>query len=293
MRRTRIITRAGRVAVLAAAVWLPASAFAIPLSGLVGLYTFDAANGADGSGNGNDGSVGSGVGFTTPGAGVDGGVAADFSILSTGATPGANAANSIVLPININASNLPQLTMGAWVRPRSTGQGGVGKVLSHDNGGFDRTLGIDSRGSNAGTGYAMFTGGGVLDSPSGLLVLDEWQFIAARYDGVTARLTVGTFHGSASDSTDFDVGLTSLFVGSNPAFNEDFDGLIDNVFVYSRFLSDAEIADIRDNGVLVANVPEPAALSLAAAGLLCGVAARRRRARALHGRSTPGIRCGA
>ncbi|MCP5152409.1 MAG: LamG domain-containing protein [Chromatiales bacterium] len=262
-------------ATLTAGLLGPCTALAVPLNGLIGLYTFDAADGTDSSGANNHGTVGTGVGFTATGGGVDGGIAADFSVLSTGANPTANAANAIVLPIDINASSLPQLTMGAWVRPDTTGEGGAGKVFSHDNGSFDRTLGIDPR--SGGPGYALFTGTGVLNAnPVVPFVLGDWQFIAARYDGATARLTVGGTTLSATDNTDFDTGFGSLFVGANPFFNEDFDGLVDNVFVYDRALTDQELDDIRLNGVLAQNVPEPGVAGLLLAGLVLTAVRRRR-----------------
>lgn len=264
IRQTGTLARA----CVAATILACGPAAAMPVGNLVGLYMFDDGTARDSSGNANHGVVGSAVGFTAPGGGVDGAIAADFSILTTGPTPSANAVNSVVVPIDINFSNMPELTMGAWVRLDSTGQGGMGKVLSHDNGGFDRTLGTDIRGANSGTGHALFTGAFVQDSPSDLVTLGAWQFVAARYDGVTARLTVDDAHYSTTDFTADNIGLAELFIGANPHFNEDFDGLIDNVFVYSRVLSDAELDELRINGVTPVPVPGALVLFFSCLGVL-------------------------
>ncbi len=54
----------------------------------------------------------------------------------------------IRIPVNINPRNHPQLTICAWVRLSDVEQKGV--LVSHDNGGFDRTLILDARGDNNG-----------------------------------------------------------------------------------------------------------------------------------------------
>jgi hypothetical protein len=54
-----------------------------------------------------------------------------------------NGASSFAtLPIDINPAVHPQITLGAWVRSDVSTPSHV--VLSHDNGGFDRTMGIGS-----------------------------------------------------------------------------------------------------------------------------------------------------
>lgn len=234
------------------------AASALSTAGLLGYYDFESSDAADSSGEGNDGVVGSAVTFTAPGGGVDGGVA-----MRTARIDGRGRSDGFVnLPIDVNASVLPEVTFGAWVNPAS---GGNGKVFSHDNGGFDRTLGIDTRGG--GLGWSAFTGSGVLGSSPAPFALDEWTFIAASYDGTNVTLTVGSEQFTAADNTDFNVGLTFLALGGNPSYDENFDGLIDNAFVFSRVLSLDELNDIRVNGVSTAVVPLPATLPLLAGAL--------------------------
>ncbi len=119
--------------------WMPVQA------GLVGFYSFDDAGMPlrDDSGNGYD--LMTGVGLTDPqyvaGGGVQGG-AYTF-----------DGGQHWVSPIDINNSTLPSLTMGAWVKTSSLAAG-LRKVMGHDDGGYDRTLGLDDR--NGGFRYVAF-----------------------------------------------------------------------------------------------------------------------------------------
>ena len=212
---------------------------------LVGFYNFNLGDGTDASGLGNHATlVGAGVSFLPAGGpGSDG--AASFT----------GAANSIInVPININASNIPQLTMGAWIKPASAGNP-IGKILSHDNGGFDRTVGFDNRG---GAGISLFTGAGV--SGSEVVATEEWHFVAVRYNGTNAILNVNTSQLSVTDHSSNNVGETFTQIAGNPNFNEFFIGEMDNVFFYDEALSDNELENIRLNGV--SPVPLPGALML-------------------------------
>ncbi|MEE4119783.1 MAG: LamG domain-containing protein [Paracoccaceae bacterium] len=244
---------------------LAAPAFAAPADPLA-LYRFDQGDATDSSGNGNDGTIVGGVSFAASQPGF--GTAASFS-----PAPGLSG---IRTPVDINSAVLPALTMGAWIRPDTFGTGsfGPGKMLSHDNGGFDRTIGFDGRGDSPGTNIAAFTGSGVADIDGTFSAFGTWTHYAVRYDGANSALfrngaPVESFTAGSSVS-----GL-SLFIGTNPGFDEDFDGLMDDVFVYGRALTDAEIADIFANG-FATPVPLPAGLPLLAAAL-AGLALARRR----------------
>ena len=238
-------------------------------AGLVGYYDFESSNANDSSGNGNHSTLGASVGFTAAGQGVNGGIAGDFVSV-------AGTANMVSLPFDIRGTIMPNLTMSAFVRA-GAGNGGFAKVLSHDNAGFDRTLGLDTRGG--GPGYAAFTGSGVLNSGTAATAGGAYDFIAVRYDGTSVSLTVNGVHFTGTDNTDLNIGFTSLFVGGNPGFNEDWIGQIDNVFVFDHILSDQELDTIdQDGGIRTNEVPVPAAgLLMAGVIALFGAGALRRR----------------
>jgi hypothetical protein len=83
----------------------------------------------------------------------------------------------LLAPVNINPANYPELTMGAWVKPAATSPPRL--VLTHDFGGFARSLGIDDRGG--GTGWSAFCG---TDGVLGFVpaVANQWTFLAVAYN---------------------------------------------------------------------------------------------------------------
>lgn len=177
----------------------------------------------------------------------------------------------IKLPLNITPSVLPQLTMGAWVRANTADP--IRQVISCDNGGFDRSLGIDRRGG--GTGWSAFAGsGGVVGWEP--VALGAWTFVAVSYDQTTSQVMLyvdgkphpmtGTMNGSN----------VATFIGCNPGHGEYFFGTIDDVFFYDEVLTAAQLNEIRVHGVGV-DVPEPGSASLLLGGLACALGGLRRR----------------
>lgn len=153
--------------------------------------------------------------------------------------------------LNINPANYPQLTMGAWVL--ATSDTPIRQIISQDDGGLDRSLGIDSRGSIAG--WTAFAGNGWLASEP--VTTGIWTFIALSLDQVagTATLYVND-HSYTYANTGYGSGWSFTRIGMNPSFGEYFAGTIDEVFFYSAALNSAQIDTIRTSGVIA--VPEPA-----------------------------------
>lgn len=157
------------------------------------------------------------------------------------------------LPVNVNPSVLGSVTMGAWVKPASLPTNRVAQVLSHDNGGFDRSISVDLRGQGGwlledGLHHlSAFTGSGVLPGPAAST--GTWSFVAAVYHAGTVTLYVNgqAYPGTGTPGD----GFPTLRVGSNPGMNpagQNFDGWIDNVFVVDHAMTAEEIEAIRVGG---------------------------------------------
>ena len=203
----------------------------VNLPGLVAFYPFD-GNTQDASGNGNYGMV---TGAPQVVTGYQG-QAYQFN----------GTTDYITTPVDINPNKLPRLTMGAWIKLNSAWP--AQQLLTHDNGDFDRSLGIDFRGAG-GVGWSAFCGptSQVLGAMQGYLNL--WTFVAVSYDqsAQTVKLWVDNQVLTKSGVT-LGSGLKQLFIGASPAFNVFFCGTIDNAFIFADALTDQQMAYIRSQG---------------------------------------------
>ena len=237
---------------------------AVSEAALIGYYPFD-VDASDASGNGNDGTP-SGDAALAGVAGFNGaGSAYQFS-----------GAGHVVVPINSNPSVYPDMTVTMWVRPDSSivGAPGLYKTFGHDDGGWDRTFGLDNR--NGAYRYAAFTGGGITPATA-TPVTGEWTFIAAVWntDNPSAGSNTVTFYAGSESVTvpltnTASVHTTSAIGNLRPdVFNEGWVGLIDDVRIFDTALTPAEIADIMA-------IPEPSSGLLVGLGAV-GLLLRRRR----------------
>lgn len=177
----------------------------------------------------------------------------------------------IMVSLNINPGALPQLTMGAWVKA-DTGNP-IRQIISHDNGGYDRSLGIDHRGGS--TGWSAFSGtGSVLGAFP--VTTGDWTFVAVSYDQATSRVTLYVDGNTKSETGTPGTGHSTLRIGSNPSYGEFFSGTVDDVFFFDQVLTTSQLDHIRINGVQP--VPVPPALLLLGSGLV-GLAGVRKRVR--------------
>jgi hypothetical protein len=221
---------------------------------LIGFYPFDEASNpqVDASGFGNDLAPGGQVPTYEPDSGLSGG-AYRF-----------DGSQWLVSPININPDYIGTLTMGAWVRTTTLAPT-LRKIMGHDDGGWDRTIGLDDRGGPFR--YTSFTGSnpGPAELP-GPRSTNEWTFVAATYDDLSLTLTVyvdvdantvGDELASAT-VTDafFQFGQDTTAIGSLRPDNGDegWIGYIDNVFLFDHILTREELTALRDKGS-----PDPAA----------------------------------
>lgn len=118
--------------------------------------------------------------------------------------------------------------------------GDFAKLYGHDDGGFDRAVGIDTR---ASTGFGVFTGadvGDYYDPPvnTPLLHVDSWTASSFTSESIPtgASTTLSVSNGS---------GLAELALGSSGrTFGEYWEGAVAEFLVYERALTPTEIDEV-------------------------------------------------
>jgi hypothetical protein len=232
---------APRMVLVFGAIWLSSTAQAA----LLGFYPFDGADPKQDA---------SGQNLTLQTAGADPGQLSGAGF--EGSAASFNGSQRWIVPLDINPGTLPQFTMGAWVKTVNLASG-LRKVLGSDNGGWDRTIGLDDR--NGPFRYAGFTGNGVSTGTPGPVSTNNWTFLAATYDQDAAQLilyvdldanTQEPLNPIVTDAATFGDGDMSVSIGSvGPGNNgEGWEGLIDNVFFYDEVLTADRLTAIRNGG---------------------------------------------
>lgn len=146
--------------------------------------------------------------------------------------------------LNINPSLLPTLTLGIWARYTGSNAQDSFQVISHDDGQYDRTLGLDKR---TGTwGWSAFTGSTENFIIGGAPVtVGDWVFLTVSYDQPNHRAVLYVNGSKFSEGTaDSGPGFEYTVLGANPGYGENFTGDIDDFYVYNRVLSATEVQQI-------------------------------------------------
>lgn len=146
--------------------------------------------------------------------------------------------------LDIGASTLG-FTIEFWVKPTVVT---YGPLLHFHNGTTDGLHFWTNSDTNRLTGYLMGTGGGVVDGPGAAIQAGVWQHVALVYDktaGVARLYKNGNVVGTANIGTGYRARTDyDLYFGANPVNPQRFNGTLDEISLYNRPLSTAELAAI-------------------------------------------------
>ena len=198
---------------------------ATPASGLAAAYGFNEGSGTvvnDVSGNGNNGTI-SGATWTTSGKY---GNALNFN--------GTNARVTINNAASLQLTSA--MTLEGWVYPTTVNSAWRDVIYKgNDNYYLEGTSTNSSRPAMGGTFAGDLYGTGPLPA-------NTWSHLAATYDGATMRLYVNGVQVASRAKTGVIATSTNpLQIGGDSIYGQYFAGLIDEVRVYNRALSVAEI----------------------------------------------------
>jgi chitodextrinase len=196
---------------------------------LVAAYSFNEGSGGtvtDSSGNGNAGVI-SGATWTTQGRF---GQALDF-----------NGINNLIVVAGSGSLNLTSgMTLEAWVYPTAS-QTGWRTVMQREVDAYFLNASTSAGALRPGGGATINGGVSTVTGPTAVPV-GVWTHLAITHDGTTLTFYVnGTAVATQSASGAIETNANSLRIGGNVPYGEFFQGRIDEVRVYNRSLSAAEI----------------------------------------------------
>jgi concanavalin A-like lectin/glucanase superfamily protein/Big-like domain-containing protein/putative Ig domain-containing protein len=201
-----------------------------PGSGLVAAYGFDEGAGtvtADWSGGGHTGTL-SGAAWQSGKFGKS----LAFDGLSSWVTVAASGA------LNVTTS----MTMEAWVYPTEAGGWRTVVFKEAPEEVWKHSYGLYSAfGAEGPGGHVLLEDSVNLHAPAALAV-NEWSHLATTYNGSMLRLFVnGTERAAVAATGSIDVSAGDLRIGGNAMWGDFFKGRIDEVRLYNRALTLAEI----------------------------------------------------
>lgn len=200
-----------------------------PIAGLVAAYGFNETTGTttvDASGNNFTGTI---AGATRTTAGKNGG-ALTF-----------DGVNDWVTVPDAAALDVTRVTLMAWVRPSALGDWKTA-IMKENNGGLVYALYAEDA-VDRPAAYVNFGGTDRAAAGTTKLAVNTWAHIAMTYDGAALRIYQnGALVRTVNMTGNIINGAGPLRIGGNASWtNEFFAGLIDDVRVYNRALTLAEV----------------------------------------------------
>jgi glucose/arabinose dehydrogenase len=207
-----------------------------PTAGLVGHWAFDEGSGtsaADGSGRGHAGLLTYGPAWRP---------AAQCKVGGCLSLDGVNDYVRVLdaAPLRLTGS----VTVAAWIRPASVGakQSLVSKRYEYELGPLQDAAPHPLNWSHKAAGGALMAG-----NVAGTVAAGAWQHVVLVRDAAAKRVS-GYVDGAAAVTGSYeqvpDTSTYNLNIGRNPGGNQWFGGLVDEVRVYDRALTAAEVAAV-------------------------------------------------
>ena len=207
-----------------------------PPPGLVGAWSFNAGTGTtatDSSGFGNTGTL-NGATWTQSGQ-------LGSALLFDGVN------DRVDIPDSASLGLTTGMTLEAWVRPTTT-TGWRSVLVKERPGGRVYSLYSSDNAGRPSTYLRLKSDVGLVGPAA--LPANTWSHLATTYDGTTHRLYVnGSQVASVSRSGKIGTSPRPLRIGGNAVFGEWFNGTIDEVRVYNRALTAAEISADRNRPI--------------------------------------------
>ena len=208
---------------------VPASAVSTN-SSLVAAYGFNEGTGtraSDSSGKGNNGVV-SGATWATAGRF---GKALSFNGVNSWVT--VNDSTSLDLTTS--------MTLEAWVYPTAAQLGWANVIMKEQSGASVYYLASNSD-SNVPAGGVYVGGAERSLLGKSALPINTWTHVATTYDGATQKFYMnGVLVSSRTQTGAIQTSTGALRIGGNSIWGEYFKGLIDDVRIYSRAMTNSEI----------------------------------------------------
>ncbi|MFO1204702.1 MAG: LamG-like jellyroll fold domain-containing protein [Burkholderiales bacterium] len=199
-------------------------------AGLVAAYGFEEASGAqviDASGNANHGTI-SGASRTST---TQFGNALKFNGTGNWVTVNDSASIDLTTGMTVEAWVYPTKSLSDWATVLMKEQSGFASYWLYANDDTNRPANV----INVGGTFRQLSAGARLSA-------NTWTHLASTYDGSTQKLYVnGQLAGSRPQTGTIAVSNGKLRIGGNSIWGEYFTGQIDEVRIYNRALTQAEI----------------------------------------------------
>jgi hypothetical protein len=159
---------------------------------------------------------------------------------------GANTGGSVNIPINANASELPDVSFGGWINvdPDNVEFDGF---MAVDNGGWDRGISVNA---NASSSFGIASG--AAPSDMGEITPGEWQYVMGTFSNENERAILYVGSDNADDQTTETTEVPDLAIEGEPVIevgrydNQDLDGIVDDIFVFGSELDAHQANAIRN-----------------------------------------------